>query len=318
MYLDIDQQKSIFIIRDTFTQRVLHEIPCWLMKYKAEDAVEVVHRFKWEDNKSLRVVNNEGFERLVRLDAQFSEIQFHSIPMYMSYWCTFNHYYYDRPPVDIGNVLERLKRKYQGYKCVTLMNDPKDFPDEKKKLKKLYGELFTVDYQNTNEDGAFERYVIDQSFTFLHWNLAEQLEQGALQVDKINIEQLKCLIYNIFPGGETILHKLKDNSHAMEKIYEQCHFYSDEEKKWKFKHHLPFVWNFNGQSPMDLLAEKSDMRNMDKMLLHLSPYGPDHHSREIQHLFASFVSSGLPSLNTYLKSRILQTKYLRKIDKGVI
>ncbi len=69
---------------------------------------------------------------------------------------------------------------------------------------------------------------------------------------------------------------------------------------------------------MDLLAQKSDMRNMDKMLLNLSPYGPDHHSREIQHLMSTFITSGLPSLNTYLKSRVIQTKFLKKFDKGII
>jgi len=44
---------------------------------------------------------------------------------------------------------------------------------------------------------------------------------------------------------------------------------------------------------------------MDKMLLNLSPYGVDHHSREIKHLFPIFIGNRLPSLNTYLTSRVI-------------
>ena len=57
---------------------------------------------------------------------------------------------------------------------------------------------------------------------------------------------------------------------------------------------------------MDLLIEKNDMRNMDKMLYNLSPYNVDHHSRELMPLLPNFISSGpLPSLNIYLQSRII-------------
>jgi hypothetical protein len=69
---------------------------------------------------------------------------------------------------------------------------------------------------------------------------------------------------------------------------------------------------------MDLLYDKNDVRNMDKLLENLAPYGADHHSREIQSRFNTFINNGLPSLNDYLKSRIIQTKYLKSIDKGII
>jgi hypothetical protein len=75
-------------------------------------------------------------------------------------------------------------------------------------------------------------------------------------VNQINLEQLKCLIYNIFPGGDTVLHKLKDHALLLEKLFSACHKYSDEEKRLKARLHLPFVKNFKGQSPMDLLLEK--------------------------------------------------------------
>jgi hypothetical protein len=98
----------------------------------------------------------------------------------MSYWCTQNHYYFDKPAVDLDNVLERLKRKYQAYKSATLL-------EMKESPKDLYAELISVDYlilqeinENEEDDTPLDRYVIDQSFTFLHWNLIEQLQKGTL------------------------------------------------------------------------------------------------------------------------------------------
>ena len=126
--------------------------------------LDLVHRFKWHNNKSIRVINSEGFERIFLVEG-FQEVNYHAIPMYMPYWCTQNHYYYDKPLVELQNVLERLKRKYQGYKAAELM--------EKREGNQLYAELFTVDYLNMNDDDKFDRHVIDQSFTFLHWNLVE-------------------------------------------------------------------------------------------------------------------------------------------------
>ena len=68
---------------------------------------------------------------------------------------------------------------------------------------------------------------------------------------------------------------------------------------------------------MDILKENNDNRNMDKMLLHLSPYGPDHHSREIAKLFDVFISNKFTSLPPYLQSRILQTRAVREIERGI-
>jgi hypothetical protein len=69
---------------------------------------------------------------------------------------------------------------------------------------------------------------------------------------------------------------------------------------------------------MDILKSKADIRGLDKMLYNLTPYGVDHHSREIKHLFPLFINSLLPNLNAYLQSRVIQTSYLKTIDKSGI
>lgn len=147
------------------------------MNAKEGNVNEVVHRFKWHDNNTIQLINSEGLERIIRLDGEFSEVQFHNIPLYMSFWSTHNHYYYDKPLVELDNVNERLRRKYQAYKATTLMKEATSMTDEKMKAKLLYGQLFTVDYLKPDDEdpGKMDRFVIDQSFTFLSWNLVEQL-----------------------------------------------------------------------------------------------------------------------------------------------
>lgn len=109
------------MIRDTITQKIKHRIPDWLMNAKDGKITEVVHRFKWYSNNTIQVINAEGLERIIELGKgdKFNELHFHNIPLYMSYWSAHNHYYYEKPAVELGNVNERLKRKYQTYKQLT-------------------------------------------------------------------------------------------------------------------------------------------------------------------------------------------------------
>lgn len=229
------------------------------MNAKEGNITHVVHRFKWYNNTTIQVINAEGLERIIELGKgdKLNELHFHNIPLYMSYWSDHNHYYYEKPMVELGNVNERLKRKYQTYKWLTHTEDKhaQEQRSGEEKLtqreKKFYQSLFSVDYlkpmDNANDDESkdkLDRFVIDTSFTFLSWNLVEQLQKGTLQVNQINKEQLKCLIYNIFPGGETILHMLANDGKLIEALYYGCHFYSDEEKCLKADLHLPFLKNF--------------------------------------------------------------------------
>ena len=65
--------------------------------------------------------------------------------------------------------------------------------------------------------------MADLSFTFLHWNLIEQLEKELIEPHQIDAEQVERLIYNILPGGDTFLHILADKSDVIESIFEICH-----------------------------------------------------------------------------------------------
>ena len=56
--------------------------------------------------------------------------------------------------------------------------------------------LFSVDFRINECKG---RYVSDISFTFLHWNLMEQLGAEKITFNQIDNQQVENLFYNILP-----------------------------------------------------------------------------------------------------------------------
>ncbi len=112
----------------------------------------------------------------------------------------------------------------------------------------MYNVLSTVDYKYKFSK---DKYVADLSFTFLHWNLMEQLEKGEITVNQIDTDQIQRLIYNILPGGNTFLHKLAGKGDVLEAIFKVCH--PDPEDRSKVLYEVPFLKNFEHQSPIDIL-----------------------------------------------------------------
>jgi hypothetical protein len=187
MFLDVDRKNKRFMIRDSFTQEVRYHLPEWLMDMSdGDDFLNCAMRFTWIDNDTVKIVNPEGIERLVDLKNNFKEIEFNVIPLFEKEWCNNYHYYLDPPPCEkeivpsnlTFNTLERLKRKYQLYKSAFYL-------EKKSDPHSLYQVLHTVDF-NVNETS--ERFISDLSFTFLHWNLIEQLESGAIDASQIDSE----------------------------------------------------------------------------------------------------------------------------------
>ena len=258
-------------------------------------------RFTWVDNDTIKIVNNEGIERLVDLKNNFKEIEFNRIPMYQTEWADNDHYYCNpplcEPDFEAGKTTfdsyERLKRKYQHYKSAYYL-------DKKRDPQALYQVLNTVDY---NVQYTAERFVADLSFTFLHWNLMEQLENEEIDADQIDNEQVQRLIYNILPGGETFLHKLADKSDVIETIMDICH--PNAEDRSEITYEVPFLVNFEGKSPMDILNEKKDYKGLDMMLQYLAGYDFDHHSRAIFHTLPTLLERELPTIGEYINSRLL-------------
>lgn len=176
MYLDADRKGKVFLIKDSFTQQVHLKIPQHIMDCHTESLQDVAARFTWLDNKTIKVINSEGIERKISIDkGEFKEIEFNVIPLFHQLREQGSHYYFENPNLTVKDTLQRLQIKYQQLKSAYLM--------EGKRENQLYPILFTVDYDVDEFKG---RYVADLSFTFLHWNLMEKMENGKITTDKID------------------------------------------------------------------------------------------------------------------------------------
>ena len=109
--------------------------------------------------------------------------------------------------------------------------------DQKQQKEDLYPVLFSVDYgiegkrgivqgEDDEEEGeqpiVYDRYTADLSFSFFHWKLIEEISSGLLSIESVDPYQLKVLVYNILPDGQTFIHKVQSRADILEKIYEHA------------------------------------------------------------------------------------------------
>lgn len=110
------------------------------------------------------------------------------------------------------------------------------------------------------------------------------------------------MCYNILPGGNTILHKLYKQGPFIKYIFMTSQ--PDEEDISKIKFHVPFILNLDHLSPMHYSFKLQDFRSVHVYLTYLQAYGIDHHSRAIADILPEIIESDVPSLVSYLDSRL--------------
>jgi hypothetical protein len=182
------------------------------------------------------------------------------------------------------------------------------FLDGKRDYVSSYETLITVD------PGWFN--MIDQSFTFLHWSIIEQLQKGELDIENLDDNVIEKLLYTVLPGGNTIIHKLCDQEETLMKLFKIANPRKDDEIE--IKYHVPFLPNLDGKSPLHICKEKEDYKSLGAILKYLQHYPIDHHSRAIKDLMPLFIEKQLPELLDYLDTRMLQTQTLTTINKGCL
>lgn len=92
--------------------------------------------------------------------------------------------------------------------------------------------------------------MADLSFTYFHWKMAEIISDPTLKIKikKFNPDEIKLLLLNIFPKGNTVLHMATKNLSAIRKCYEIVN--AEKEKGKPFE--VPFINNFDAQSPLHI------------------------------------------------------------------
>lgn len=159
----------------------------------------------------------------------------------------------------------------------------------------------------------FEAYNRSRhSFSLLQWRIAELLQERKIKIKDLSGDILQRLLYSIFPGGNTILHYLCDSPDELISLLDFCH------PEGKILHHIPFLPNFEGKTPLHVCVEKSAYKSIDTFLKYLKLYPADHHSKAIKDIYAELVDLRVPELDDYFESRIQQNVILEQITKGNI
>ena len=117
-YLDYEKLHNRFIIRETISQDIKCIVPKGLMSPKGGDeAAKYARNFRWIDNTTIKILNDEGIEKMVDVENEFLEEASGRVPFYeITIGKKYKHFYFHRSSFKLGEVFDRLIRKYQGYK----------------------------------------------------------------------------------------------------------------------------------------------------------------------------------------------------------
>lgn len=70
-YVDVDLATEKYVIRDMFTEEILHKIPSYLMRCDKNDPGAAFNKFKWIGDEMFKVLNSTGIEKLVDIGTEF-------------------------------------------------------------------------------------------------------------------------------------------------------------------------------------------------------------------------------------------------------
>lgn len=106
---------------------------------------------------------------------------------------------------------------------------------------------------------------------------------GKLTINDLEDSVIEELLYNILPGGNTVLHLLSNKEKELIRIFEVAH------QGDKIHFHVPFLPNIAGESPIHKSLDSLDIKSIDTILGYLKYYHIDHHSRAIKDKLWFFV-----------------------------
>lgn len=127
-YIDIDRKLNLFVIRDTLSLKEIYTIPSHIMDLSAEPPKEIMNRFMWVSDDSIKIINKEGIEKIIDMKDGMSEVEYNIIPLFNQKEIkeSLYSYYTNREPLAVSQVKNRLIRKYQKYKSAFYLDHKQD------------------------------------------------------------------------------------------------------------------------------------------------------------------------------------------------
>ena len=114
-----------------------------------------------------------------------------------------------------------------------------------------YDSLISIDYSNGKSFKKRKLYI-EFSFTYYHWKLVESLsnKKDPIGVSHLKNEELKLISLNIFPFGNTVSHYLFSQIKYLTAFYQASKKDEVGETDWIGTISIPFIKNFDGESPL--------------------------------------------------------------------
>eukprot|EP00347_Sterkiella_histriomuscorum_P011114 403373706 len=290
-YIQVNHRDKKFIIKELISEKLIAEVPTNLMTFEKSDwplIKEVINRIYWIDDSFIKIVNEEGIEKIVNYINNFDEVASNHIPMLST------------KPYDVQSKLCQQHQKYSSLLYLEHLQNKNQ----------IYSLLYSLHPSQTG--------YTELSFTYFHWSIAEQLMKNKINLDQLPESILQLMLLNIFPGGNTFLHKMvKDNQ------VDDIAFVFDKSQPNKteladIKIYVPIIKNMQKQSPLHIANDKQDNKTLGIFLQYLAGYGLAHHSHAIKDLIPTLIKKQLPQIIPYLVSTLKQTKQLAKIDRAKI
>ncbi len=133
-------------------------------------------------------------------------------------------------------------------------------------------------------------------------------------IKKYHASDLQTLSLNIFPNGETILHYAHKHLYIIRRFYKVIER-EDTRRRKKAEDEdcnmtnfeIPFIKNFNGDTPIHLCIKNENYKSADVILSKLCNTDIDSHSRQIVDCLPGMIKADIPSLKLYFDSRLIQT-----------
>lgn len=108
--------------------------------------------------------------------------------------------------------------------------------------------------------------VSSLSFSYFHWSLIEQIQNGLMSIDDIDDDILETLLFIILPGGSTLLHRLclASMDDELLKLLKRSQPNKDEMRDIKM--YVPVIPNFDGKTALHICCERGNFKIVDHIL----------------------------------------------------
>lgn len=200
-------------------------------------------------------------------------------------------------------LLQKVQRYYSRY-----------YVHGEREPEKLYNALFDIDYKSGSERNQM---IVQMSFSYYHWKLAETLSNSgsSFKVTNLTDNEIQLLALNIFPGGKTVNHYIAKEIPHIKNLYRMAR---DVEIIERVPLEIPFIRDFKGKSPLHICYEAEAYQSFTAFLEVIKYDEFDLHARAICDLYPLALKQEIPGFDEYLSCRMLQTKALKKIKRGVL